>query len=90
MAEIPRIVSVDDHVIEPAHLFERWLPSRYKDRGPKHQRKGIAKTTLHGGSDYRFEFSDDAPMADMWVYEDLISPLRKNIASAGFPAKRCR
>ena len=85
MAEIPRIVSVDDHVIEPAHLFERWLPSRYRDRGPKHQRKGIAKTTLHGGSDYRFEFSDDAPMADMWVYEDLISPLRKNIASAGFP-----
>ncbi|HUP73700.1 MAG TPA: amidohydrolase family protein [Acidimicrobiales bacterium] len=85
MVEIPRIVSVDDHVIEPAHLFERWLPSRYRKRGPQNQRKGIAKTTLHGGSDYRFEFSDDAPMADMWVYEDLISPLRKNIASAGFP-----
>ena len=85
MAEIPLIVSVDDHVIEPAHLFERWLPARYRDRGPKSQRKGIAKTTLHGGSDYRFEFSDDAPMADMWVYEDLIVPLRKNIASAGFP-----
>ena len=85
MPEIPRIVSVDDHVIEPAHLFERWLPSRYRDRGPKSQRKGIARTTLHGGSDYRFEFSDDAPMADMWVYEDLVVPLRKNIASAGFP-----
>ncbi|MEO5839702.1 MAG: amidohydrolase family protein [Acidimicrobiales bacterium] len=85
MAEIPRIVSVDDHVIEPAHLFQRWLPARYRERGPQHQRKGIAKTTLHGGSDYRFEFSDDAPMADMWVYEDLVSPLRKNIASAGFP-----
>ncbi|MEO8693001.1 MAG: amidohydrolase family protein [Acidimicrobiales bacterium] len=85
MAEIPRIISVDDHVIEPAHLFERWLPARYRERGPKNQRKGIANTTLHGGSDYRFEFSDDAPMADMWVYEDLISPLRKNIASAGFP-----
>jgi predicted TIM-barrel fold metal-dependent hydrolase len=85
MAEIPRIVSVDDHVIEPAHLFERWLPARYRDRGPKTQRKGIAGTTLHGGSDYRFEFADDAPKADMWVYEDLVVPLRKNIASAGFP-----
>ena len=85
MSEIPRIVSVDDHVIEPPHLFERWLPARYRDRGPKSQRKGIARTTLHGGSDYRFEFSDDAPMADMWVYEDLVVPLRKNIASAGFP-----
>jgi hypothetical protein len=48
MAEIPRIVSVDDHVIEPAHLFERWLPARYRDRGPKSVRKGIAGTTLHG------------------------------------------
>jgi predicted TIM-barrel fold metal-dependent hydrolase len=85
MTEIPRIVSVDDHVIEPAHLFERWLPARYRDRGPKSQRKGIARTTLHGGSDYRFEFSEDAPKADMWVYEDLVVPLRKNIASAGFP-----
>jgi predicted TIM-barrel fold metal-dependent hydrolase len=85
VADIPRIVSVDDHVIEPAHLFERWLPARYRDRGPKSQRKGIAKTTLHGGSDYRFEFADDAPLADMWVYEDLVVPLRKNIASAGFP-----
>ena len=85
MPEIPRIVSVDDHVIEPPHLFERWLPARYRELGPKSQRKGIARTTLHGGSDYRFEFSDDAPKADMWVYEDLIVPLRKNIASAGFP-----
>jgi hypothetical protein len=25
--EIPNIVSVDDHVVEPPHLFERWLPS---------------------------------------------------------------
>jgi predicted TIM-barrel fold metal-dependent hydrolase len=85
MVEIPRIISVDDHVIEPAHLFERWLPAKYRARGPRSQRKGIAKTTLHGGSDYRFEFADDAPPADMWVYEDLVVPIRKNIASAGFP-----
>ncbi len=26
MIELPRIISVDDHVIEPAHLFETWLP----------------------------------------------------------------
>ena len=52
---------------------------------PRASARASPRTTLHGGSDYRFEFSDDAPMADMWVYEDLISPLRKNIASAGFP-----
>ncbi|CAM5499607.1 hypothetical protein SMICM304S_12094 [Streptomyces microflavus] len=33
--ELPRIVSVDDHVIEPAHLFSTWLPAKYRERGPQ-------------------------------------------------------
>ena len=28
--EIPLIVSVDDHIVEPAHLWETWLPARFK------------------------------------------------------------
>ncbi|MDT3446453.1 MULTISPECIES: amidohydrolase family protein [unclassified Pseudofrankia] len=28
------LVSVDDHVVEPAHLFEGRLPARYADRAP--------------------------------------------------------
>lgn len=35
MTELPRIVSVDDHVIEPPHLFSTWLPAKYRDRGPQ-------------------------------------------------------
>ena len=27
---IPKIISVDDHVVEPAHLWETWLPEKYK------------------------------------------------------------
>ena len=27
--EIPKIISVDDHVVEPAHLWETWLPGWY-------------------------------------------------------------
>lgn len=33
--DLPKVISVDDHVIEPAHLFETWLPAKYRDRGPK-------------------------------------------------------
>ncbi len=29
------IVSVDDHVVEPPHLFETHLPAPLRDRGPK-------------------------------------------------------
>ena len=25
--EIPMIVSVDDHVVEPPHLWQEWLPA---------------------------------------------------------------
>ncbi|GAB2631955.1 amidohydrolase family protein [Prescottella soli] len=29
------VISVDDHVVEPAHLFETWMPASLKDRGPR-------------------------------------------------------
>jgi predicted TIM-barrel fold metal-dependent hydrolase len=33
------MVSVDDHVIEPAHLFEGRLPKRYEDKAPRFIRR---------------------------------------------------
>jgi len=32
------LVSIDDHIIEPADLFDKHLPEKYRDRGPKFQR----------------------------------------------------
>jgi len=29
------LVSIDDHVIEPADLFAQHLPAKYRDRAPK-------------------------------------------------------
>ena len=85
VTDLPKIVSVDDHVIEPAHLFDTWLPAKYRDRGPKIQRKGIAGTRFEGGSTFVYDFDDEGPPADMWFYEDLIFPLRRNIAAVGYP-----
>ena len=31
---IPKIISVDDHVVEPAHLWQTWLPEKYRAAGP--------------------------------------------------------
>ena len=33
--EIPRIISVDDHVIEPAHVWQDYLPAAFRDAGPR-------------------------------------------------------
>jgi predicted TIM-barrel fold metal-dependent hydrolase len=81
---IPMIVSVDDHVVEPAHVWARWLPERYRDRGPRVERRGLAGLRMVGPAIYEHEFDDSAPPCDIWFYEDLIVPLKRHIAAVGF------
>ena len=33
--ELPLIISVDDHVLEPKDLWQRELPAHLRDRGPR-------------------------------------------------------
>ncbi len=35
---LPWIVSVDDHVIEPPHLWSARLPAKHRDTGPRVER----------------------------------------------------
>jgi predicted TIM-barrel fold metal-dependent hydrolase len=83
MTELPRVVSVDDHVIEPPHVFERWLPSKYRDRGPKSVRAGLGSMAYVGGK-YEITMDPDGPACDWWIYEDLKFPLKRHIAAVGF------
>ena len=34
-ADFPRIISVDDHVVEPPHVWQERLPAKYRDQGPR-------------------------------------------------------
>ncbi len=81
---IPKIVSVDDHVVEPAHLFERWLPSKLRERGPHIERHGLGELAFTGGTSYKIVFDESGPKADCWVYEDLIAPHKRHVAAVGF------
>jgi predicted TIM-barrel fold metal-dependent hydrolase len=86
MIEIPKIVSVDDHVVEPPHVWERWLPAEFRDRGPKIVRRGIRNISTKGAGDYVEEFDDDSPTkVDCWMYEDLVYTHKRTVAAAGFP-----
>jgi predicted TIM-barrel fold metal-dependent hydrolase len=84
--DIPRIVSVDDHVVEPPDLFARWLPAKWRDHpdAPRVERRGLESMTYRGGTTYDFEWSDDAPAADCWLYGDLIAPHKRHVAAVGF------
>ena len=78
------LVSVDDHVVEPAHLWQTWLPEKFKDKGPKVERRGIGHMRHIGGGAYEQTFDPAGPLADCWVYEDLVYINKRHVAAVGF------
>ncbi len=84
--EIPKIISVDDHVVEPAHLWQTWLPAKFRDRGPRVERRGVRAIEFAGAAAYKEVFDDDSPnKADTWVYEDLVYTHKRMVAAVGYP-----
>jgi predicted TIM-barrel fold metal-dependent hydrolase len=82
--DFPRIVSVDDHVVEPAHVWERWLPAKYREAAPRVERRGVGSMKHVGGGQYEQTFDPDAPQADCWVFEDLVYIHKRHVAAVGF------
>ena len=82
--DFPKIVSVDDHVVEPAHVWQTWLPAKHRDKGPRVQRRGIGSMRHVGGGTYEQTFDPEGPQADCWVYEDLVYIHKRHVAAVGF------
>lgn len=79
MTTIPRIISVDDHVVEPPDLWSSRLPRRFLDRGPRIVRQQ-GRLSMPGG----WREDPDGEWADVWRYDDLVTPLMKLSAAVGF------
>ena len=84
--KIPMIISVDDHLVEPPHLWQTWLPNKYKEKGPRVERRRLGEMLWVGGSKmYEYELDvPDAPWCDIWFYEDLVYPNKRHVAAVGF------
>ena len=86
--EIPWIISVDDHVLEPKDVWQRWLPSKYRPEGPRVVRSSYAlKTAAERGRGGSAKMVDSGPETDFWVYEDLVMSINSGFASAGRPSE---
>jgi len=84
MSEIPRIISVDDHVVEPPDLWSARLPEKHRAKGPRVVREK-AKFSFVGGV-FSFERDvADGEWCDIWLYDDLVYPFPKLSAAVGFP-----
>jgi predicted TIM-barrel fold metal-dependent hydrolase len=84
MSEIPWIVSVDDHVIEPANLWMDRLPSKYADVGPRVVCAPMGEIEYIGGKLTVIPGSEGRP-TDWWYYEDLKRPLLRVDSAVGVP-----
>jgi predicted TIM-barrel fold metal-dependent hydrolase len=86
MAELPRIISVDDHVIEPPNVWQDRLPSKYADVGPRIVRAPMKQVSFVGGF-FKPEMGEPGTGEDVdwWLYEDLKRPLIRLDAAAGHP-----
>jgi predicted TIM-barrel fold metal-dependent hydrolase len=82
--QLPRIISVDDHILEPRTLWQEALPLTARDRGPRVVRE---KVRLHfTGGHYGFTRGDEeGRWCDLWLYEDLVLPTGLLHAPAGVP-----
>ena len=82
--ELPRIISVDDHVLEPPDLWTSRLPARFRDRGPRVVRERGLLTRTDGSAGWIADA--DAPnstWADVWYYDDLVWPITRGYAMSG-------
>jgi predicted TIM-barrel fold metal-dependent hydrolase len=82
MSELPLIISVDDHVVEPPSTWHDRLPSRYRDKGPRVV-QDTCSSSSQGLAAVRYLPGGNGPLTDWWVYEDLWWPVPQTMASAG-------
>jgi predicted TIM-barrel fold metal-dependent hydrolase len=82
---IPKIISVDDHVVEPADLWSSRLPAKYKEVGPHVEYHPMGTPILDGGGYIEQPGTEGKPIV-WWFYEDHKYSLKRLIAAAGFSA----
>ena len=82
--DLPNMISVDDHVMEPKELWQEQLPASLRERGPRTVREKV-KLSFKGGH-YGFERNaEDGQWCDVWLFDDLVTPTGLLHAPAGVP-----
>jgi predicted TIM-barrel fold metal-dependent hydrolase len=66
---LPKIVSVDDHVVEPPHVWQTWLPEQHRARGPRVERKKWGEITHLPGARYEMSEDPDGIWGDAWYLD---------------------
>ena len=79
--DLPKIISVDDHVAEPAHVWQTWLPERYREKGPHVERKRWGKFEHKAGAKYVNPEDPEGRWGDAWYFEDRLIYVHKRFVA---------
>ena len=79
--DVPKIVSVDDHVVEPSHVWQTYLPEKHHERGPRVERKRWAPFVHLPGAKYTNTEDPDGDWGDAWIYEDRLIYVHKKFVA---------
>ncbi|MEX0768381.1 MAG: amidohydrolase family protein [Microthrixaceae bacterium] len=84
--DLPLIISVDDHILEPRTLWQEQLPPSMRERGPRVVREKVS-LEFKGGH-YGFTRNDEAgKLCDLWLFDDLVMPTGLLHAAVGYAAE---
>ena len=92
MPEIPKIISVDDHVIEPPNVWQDRLPEKFKAVGPRIERRKIKSMTFVGGV-FSYEeagANEQHPTSDCRPTSAIRGSIGDAGALRGFEPRDCR
>jgi len=88
---LPKIISVDDHVVEPPTLWTDRLPAKYRESGPRVERMR-GQVGVRDGKTFFDTTVTEGPhtgWSDVWLCEDMVWPLHAGYAQYGL-AKESR
>jgi predicted TIM-barrel fold metal-dependent hydrolase len=77
---LPRIISVDDHVVEQPNLWLERLPQSWKAEAPRVER--VKGRVRRGERTVTFEETGDGEWADCWRYDGKLLPLTSGHVAA--------
>ena len=78
---LPKIISVDDHVVEPPHVWQTWLPEKYRERGPRVERKRWGSFKHLSGAKYDMVEDPEGEWGDAWYYDDELIYVQKKFVA---------
>jgi predicted TIM-barrel fold metal-dependent hydrolase len=85
--ELPWIISVDDHIVEPRDLWQQQLPAKWRERGPRVSREKC-RLEFQGGKLTFHRDVEDGKWCDIWLFDDLVAPTGMLHGAGGIPPEQ--